>query len=150
MSIPGKVYHKVYLDTNVFIYFLDRNPDYFRLVAPVIEAVEAGLINALGKRTPDETVYRNTQHITISPPPPSHIKRRAINFEPGDLLLILRIIPVNLIPELRIVPFVFEVTQLMDNQVVDDACGSHHDLQVKIDFPLFIRAGGPSALQFQH
>ena len=26
--------HKVYLDTNVFIYFLDRNPDYFRLVAP--------------------------------------------------------------------------------------------------------------------
>jgi len=39
--------HKVYLDTNVFIYFLDRNPDYFRLVAPVIEAVEAGLIIAL-------------------------------------------------------------------------------------------------------
>ena len=36
--------HRVYLDTNVFIYFLDRNPDYFRLVAPVIEAVEAGLI----------------------------------------------------------------------------------------------------------
>ena len=36
--------HKVYLDTNVFIYFLDRNPDYFRLVAPVIEAVESGLI----------------------------------------------------------------------------------------------------------
>jgi predicted nucleic acid-binding protein len=22
--------HKVYLDTNVFIYFLDRNPDYFQ------------------------------------------------------------------------------------------------------------------------
>jgi len=36
--------HKVYLDTNVFIYFLDRNPDYFQLVAPVIEAVESGLI----------------------------------------------------------------------------------------------------------
>ncbi len=36
--------HKVYLDTNVFIYFLDRNPDYFRLVAPIIEAVESGLI----------------------------------------------------------------------------------------------------------
>lgn len=36
--------HKVYLDTNVFIYFLDRNPDYFRLAAPIIEAVESGLI----------------------------------------------------------------------------------------------------------
>jgi predicted nucleic acid-binding protein len=36
--------HKVYLDTNVFIYFLDRNPDYFPLVAPLIEAVESGLI----------------------------------------------------------------------------------------------------------
>ena len=45
---------------------------------------------------------------------------------------------VNLIPELRIVPFVFEVTQFKDNQVVDDACGHHHDLPVEIDFTLFI------------
>ena len=36
--------HKVYLDTNVFIYFLDRNPDYFSLVAPIIQALESGLI----------------------------------------------------------------------------------------------------------
>lgn len=36
--------NRVYLDTNVFIYFLDRNPDYFPLVAPIIEAVESGLI----------------------------------------------------------------------------------------------------------
>ena len=43
--------------------------------------------------------------------------------------------PVDLIPELRIVPFVFEVTQFMDNQVVNDACGCHHDFPVEIDFP---------------
>ncbi len=36
--------NRVYLDTNVFIYFLDRNPDYFPLVASIIEAVESGLI----------------------------------------------------------------------------------------------------------
>ena len=38
--------NRVYLDTNVFIYFLDRNPDYdyFPLVAPIIEAVDSGLI----------------------------------------------------------------------------------------------------------
>ncbi|MBK8120838.1 MAG: type II toxin-antitoxin system VapC family toxin [Sulfuritalea sp.] len=34
----------VYLDTNVFVYFLDRNPDYFSVVAPIIAAVESGLI----------------------------------------------------------------------------------------------------------
>lgn len=36
--------HRVYLDTNVFVYFLDRNPDYFPVVAPIIEAIESGLI----------------------------------------------------------------------------------------------------------
>ena len=36
--------HQVYLDSNVFIYFLDRNPDFFPLVEPVIEAVASGLI----------------------------------------------------------------------------------------------------------
>ena len=35
---------RVYLDTNVFIYFLDRNPDCFELVSPVIQAVESGTI----------------------------------------------------------------------------------------------------------
>ncbi|NTW52722.1 MAG: type II toxin-antitoxin system VapC family toxin [Chlorobiaceae bacterium] len=35
---------QVYLDTNVFIYFLDRNPDYFEIVAPLIEAIESGAI----------------------------------------------------------------------------------------------------------
>lgn len=36
--------HRVYLDTNVFVYFLDRNPNYFPVVAPIIEAIESGLI----------------------------------------------------------------------------------------------------------
>jgi predicted nucleic acid-binding protein len=34
----------VYLDTNVLIYFLDRNPDYFTLAAAIIEAIESGSI----------------------------------------------------------------------------------------------------------
>jgi predicted nucleic acid-binding protein len=34
----------VYLDTNVLIYFLDRNPDYFTLSAAIIEAIESGSI----------------------------------------------------------------------------------------------------------
>ena len=36
--------HHVYLDTNIFIYFLDRNPDFFPAVQPIIAAVESGLI----------------------------------------------------------------------------------------------------------
>lgn len=36
--------HRVYLNTNVFVYFLDRNPDYFPVVAPIIEAIESELI----------------------------------------------------------------------------------------------------------
>lgn len=35
---------QVYLDTNIFIYFLDRNPDYFPFVQPIIEAVASGSI----------------------------------------------------------------------------------------------------------
>ncbi|AOS83258.1 hypothetical protein BIU88_03315 [Chlorobaculum limnaeum] len=34
----------VYLDTNVLIYFLDRNPDYFTLSAAIVEAIEYGSI----------------------------------------------------------------------------------------------------------
>jgi predicted nucleic acid-binding protein len=34
----------VYLDTNVLIYFLDRNPDYFTVASAVIEAIESGSI----------------------------------------------------------------------------------------------------------
>ncbi|NHQ58990.1 type II toxin-antitoxin system VapC family toxin [Chlorobium sp. BLA1] len=35
---------QVYLDNNIFIYFLDRNPDYFPFVQPIIEAVASGSI----------------------------------------------------------------------------------------------------------
>lgn len=34
----------VYLDSNVLICFLDRNPDYFALSAAIIEAIESGSI----------------------------------------------------------------------------------------------------------
>jgi predicted nucleic acid-binding protein len=34
----------VYLDTNVLICFLDRNPDYLALSAAIIEAIESGSI----------------------------------------------------------------------------------------------------------
>lgn len=43
-AIARMVGHRVYLDTNVFVYFLDRNPDYFSVVAPIIEAIDSGLI----------------------------------------------------------------------------------------------------------
>ena len=33
---------RVYLDSNVFIHFLDRNPLYFPLVAPLLEAIDGG------------------------------------------------------------------------------------------------------------
>lgn len=35
---------KVYLDANIFIYFLDRNPLFFDSVAPIVEAAESGVI----------------------------------------------------------------------------------------------------------
>ncbi len=58
--------HKVYLDTNVFIYFLDRNPDYFRLVAPIIEAVESGLIIACtGDVTIAEILVKPYQSVNL-------------------------------------------------------------------------------------
>jgi predicted nucleic acid-binding protein len=43
-ALARMVGHRVYLDTNVFIYFLDRNPDFFSVVHPIITAVESGLI----------------------------------------------------------------------------------------------------------
>ena len=35
---------RVYLDSNVFVYFLDRNPEYFPVVAPIMQGVESGRI----------------------------------------------------------------------------------------------------------
>ena len=31
---------QVYLDTNLFIYFLDQNPEYFSVTSTLLEAVE--------------------------------------------------------------------------------------------------------------
>ncbi|MDD5319976.1 MAG: type II toxin-antitoxin system VapC family toxin [Methylococcales bacterium] len=33
---------RVYMDTNVFIYFLEQSEGYYEIVAPIIEACEAG------------------------------------------------------------------------------------------------------------
>ncbi len=38
---------RVYLDSNTFIYFLDRNPVYFPLVAPILEAIDDGRITGV-------------------------------------------------------------------------------------------------------
>lgn len=33
---------RVYMDTNIFIYFLEQSEDYYECIAPIIEACEAG------------------------------------------------------------------------------------------------------------
>jgi len=38
---------RVYFDTNVFIYFLDRNEDYFDKCLPLFQAVEEGLMTGV-------------------------------------------------------------------------------------------------------
>lgn len=54
---------RVYLDTNVFIYFLEQNANYFESVAAIIEACAAGkFIGYTGDVTLSETLvqpYRN-------------------------------------------------------------------------------------------
>ncbi|MBN1278902.1 MAG: type II toxin-antitoxin system VapC family toxin [Chlorobiaceae bacterium] len=51
--------HRVYLDTNVFIYFLDRNPDFSRIVTPIIQAVNAGsIIGITGDAAIAETLVK--------------------------------------------------------------------------------------------
>lgn len=54
--------HRVYLDTNVFIYFLDRNPDFFPVVQPIITAVESGsIIGHTGDAVIAETLVKPYQ-----------------------------------------------------------------------------------------
>lgn len=54
--------HRVYLDTNVFIYFLDRNPDYFSVVRPIIAAIESGkIIGHTGDAAIAETLVKPYQ-----------------------------------------------------------------------------------------
>ncbi|NTU96605.1 MAG: type II toxin-antitoxin system VapC family toxin [Chlorobiaceae bacterium] len=51
--------HRVYIDTNVFIYFLDRNPEFFPLVSPLIKAVDSGtIIGVTGDAAIAETLVK--------------------------------------------------------------------------------------------
>lgn len=53
---------RVYLDSNVFIYFLDRNPVYFPLVAPLLEAIDSGdMIGITGDAAVAEVMVRPYQ-----------------------------------------------------------------------------------------
>lgn len=49
----------VYIDTNIFIYFLDGNKDFLAVVAPFLEAVSAGkIIGYTGDAVIAETMAR--------------------------------------------------------------------------------------------
>ncbi len=51
--------HRAYLDTNIFVYFLDRNPDFFDVVRPLIEAVDSGkIIGVTGDAALAETLVK--------------------------------------------------------------------------------------------
>ncbi|ASQ91470.1 hypothetical protein CHL67_11535 [Prosthecochloris sp. GSB1] len=51
--------HRAYLDTNIFVYFLDRNPDFFDVVRPLIEAIDSGKITGVtGDAAPAETLVK--------------------------------------------------------------------------------------------
>lgn len=53
---------RVYFDTNAFVYFLDRNPEYFGAVAPFIEATANGTIIGLtGDAAVAETLVKPYQ-----------------------------------------------------------------------------------------
>jgi len=54
--------HRVYLDTNVFVYFLDRNPNFFDIVSPIIQAVDSGgIIGVTGDAAIAETLVKPYQ-----------------------------------------------------------------------------------------
>ena len=54
--------HRVYVDTNIFVYFLERNVHYFDLVVPFFEQFDAGLSLAFtGDATLAETLYKPYQ-----------------------------------------------------------------------------------------
>jgi predicted nucleic acid-binding protein len=61
---------RVYLDTNIFIYFLEQNADYFESVAPIIEACAAGkFLGHTGEVTLSETLvlpYRNDDATVVA------------------------------------------------------------------------------------
>ena len=51
--------HRAYLDTNIFVYFLDRNPDFFDVVRPLIGAIDSGkIIGVTGDAALAETLVK--------------------------------------------------------------------------------------------
>jgi len=60
---------RVYFDTNAFVYFLDRHPEYFGLVAPFIEAAANGsLLGVTGDAAVAETLVKPYQLDNLSMP----------------------------------------------------------------------------------
>jgi predicted nucleic acid-binding protein len=62
--------HKVYVDTNVFIYFLERNVEFFAAAEPVIQAITCGDLHGYtGEITIAETLvgpYRTGDPLLIA------------------------------------------------------------------------------------
>ncbi len=51
--------HRVYVDTNIFIYFLEKNVEFFPAAAPVIQAILAKeFLGFTGARFPDNSFPR--------------------------------------------------------------------------------------------
>ena len=58
-AITSMIGHRVYLDTNIFVYFLDRNPDFFDVVKPLIQAIDSGkIIGVTGDAALAETLVK--------------------------------------------------------------------------------------------
>lgn len=58
-AITSMIGHRVYLDTNIFVYFLDRNPDFFDVVKPLIQAIDSGkIIGVTGDAAVAETLVK--------------------------------------------------------------------------------------------
>ena len=61
-AITSMIGHRVYLDTNIFVYFLDRNPDFFDVVKPLIQAIDSGkIIGVTGDAAVAETLVKPYQ-----------------------------------------------------------------------------------------
>ncbi len=54
--------HRVYVDTNIFVYFLGRNSDFFAMAASLLQAIEAGtIIGFTGDAAMAETLVKPYQ-----------------------------------------------------------------------------------------
>ena len=67
-AITSMIGHRVYLDTNIFVYFLDRNPDFFDVVKPLIQAIDSGkIIGVTGYAAVVETLVKPYQTGSLEP-----------------------------------------------------------------------------------